>query len=225
MAERRAFRAEVEEANRRAEEALARLKALEANAPKPEDPKAPDYLEDPKGYVDAQTEAARKAAKEAADTAQRTAQELQAREQVAAFQNALSTDEQAFAKEAPDYGQALDHIRTVREAQLKLMFPDATKEQINLQIGREEISMAAKLLQDGKSPSRVAYEYAKTLGYKPQQSTVQGTPRIDPVQGARRLPPSQSLGSSGSDTGGAEMDDDDDPLNVLDQARTERFGR
>ncbi len=83
-----------------------------------------------------------------------------------------SAKEQEFLKTTPDYYDAVTHMRAVRTAQLQMLAPNFTPQQIQAQIAAEEIGAARQILQSGGDPASFAYQYAKTLGYTPKSQAV-----------------------------------------------------
>lgn len=208
------------------------IKALkEAKDAKPEEP-APDYLEDPKGYIDHTAKSTLDQLRGIQETIEQTTeaqgaqgQELNQQRQVQAIQQMASAGEEAYAKGQPDYWDALEHLRNVRANQLQMAFPDATPQQLAEHMRAEEFSTAAQILQQGRNPAEYAYQFAKTLGYTPAQQPKGAGKTNEPddpeaLDEARQN--AQGLGSSGS--GGdlnqlMELDGDE-----FDQAMKETFG-
>ena len=182
---------------------LAELKA--AKAAKPKDV---DFMDDPKGYVDANVkkaleavEAANKKA-EAADTA------VNQQRQIQALMTAVSTHETAFVARTPDYYQALDHVRAVRASQMRLMDSTLTDQQVSQSIAQEEMMAANHLIAKGADPCNFAYEYAKTLGYTPKVADPAGG--IAKAAKAADKAGARTMGAGGGDApSGDEMDEDD----------------
>jgi hypothetical protein len=198
---------------------LDRLTAQEqANAPKD-----PDFLEDPKGYVDSKLTKAEAALKKLDDSDKERQQRDNAQQELSTLLSTVSTREQEFVKTTPDYYDAVTHIRQVRGAQLQMIYPQATAEQISRQITSEEVSAARQLLQNGGNPVEFAYNYAKTLGYAPKApagaaangAPAKETPKVD--KDAVR-----SMGGGGA----ASTDNDDagDEMPEFSSALAERFG-
>jgi hypothetical protein len=193
------------------------LDELKAKLPKPEAPAVPDFVEDPKGYVDhKQQELLQQIAKanEKAETEGKKAQETaaQAAEQVQLQQliGSLQAAESAFVRESPDYYDALNHVRNVRVFQLKEFNPEITDDEVAKVIRSEELGLAAQLMRAGKNPSQVVYRLAQQYGY---QKKVEA-PKL-PEATNKRLPPDQTLGSGSA----ANLDDADtyaerDPFDV-----------
>jgi hypothetical protein len=183
------------------------LDELKAKLPKPEAPPDPDFVENPKGYVDAKLNgvlekiaAANKTAEESGKKAEATATQAAEQVQVQAFMADLQSEEATFMQTAPDYYDALTHLRNIRTAQLKEFNPDITPEQISMTIRREEIGMAVQLKRAGRNATQVAYNIAKLHGYVPKAAAHTPSPSPSPTAALpdvpnKRLPPEQTLGS------------------------------
>lgn len=209
----RAKIAELEALPRLTAEDAQLLKELREQRAKPPEERDPDFLQDPKGYIDAKERKIAAALKklEEGDTQRKQAEEQQRQQQqqIAAIVTNVQQHEAAFVKETPDYHDALTHARNVRSQQLKMMFPQATDAQISQQISMEELSAAAQILQSGGNPAEFVYNYARTLGYAPKPKGKQ------PDKSAAR-----TLGSGGSDAQ-PEDDDGDDPNSEFLAAQSE----
>ena len=84
--------------------------------PEPEAAPAPEFLEDPKGYIDAnqkqvadQLAALQEQAKKGDEQSQMQLAEYN-------FRQTIGADEARFAAEKPDYLDALNHVRAIRSA-------------------------------------------------------------------------------------------------------------
>jgi len=196
------------------------LKDLRAQKKAAQEPKDPDFLEDPKGYVDANVKKTAEQVKTLREENERIAQERQQQQQVNQILSGVQQHEQTFLKTTPDYHQAIDHIRTVRASQLQMLYPQATPQQIQQQIANEEIGAAAQVLRAGGNPAEFAYNYAKTVGYQPKAATQ----NADGTNGEAK-PDKDAVRSMGGG-GGATKDDQDEgnAMPELAQALAERFG-
>jgi hypothetical protein len=173
-------------------------KLRESLTKQPEPEPEVDFLDDPRGYVDQNRRAleARIAELESRDEegSQTTQQELQALK----FQMTVSEDERQFTTEHPDYLKALDYNRQVRREELELM--GVSGKDADQVIGQEELFLAGRNLQGGKSAAEAAYNLALKRGYKPQ---VVDTEKVDEeldeqVARRERAREAQSMGGSGS---------------------------
>lgn len=202
---------------------LADLKAQREAAKQPKDP---DFLEDPKGYIDAQakkTQAALKELKEGEAKRNEAEQQQQQAQQVIA---ATLAKESEFSKTTADYPDALNHLRNVRGQQLRMLFPQATDEQIRAQIGREELSAAAQILQAGGNPAEFAYKYAQTYGYAPKAKPAVNGIAAAAAAAVGAAPDKDAVRTLGGG-GGAEPtgDENADPIPEFSAALKERFTR
>ncbi len=190
---------------------------------------APDYLDDPKAYIDHTQQTVvdklrsfEEQLSKANKATEQTHEQITQQQQVQAVQQAASAMEQTFAEKNPDYWDALAHIRNVRTRQLKMAFPDADDSQIAQHIAGEEFMTAAQLMQNNRNPSEYAYQYAKTIGYTPPKPDDGKTDSQEDLDAKREA--AQGLGGSGEDQGVdvealAEMD-----MPEFHQAMKEMFG-
>lgn len=183
--------------------------------------KEPDFLEDPKGYVDAKAKKTAEALKKLNEATEKQTKQQQQQQQLNQVLNVVQQHEQAFLKTTPDYHAAIDHIRSVRSSQLQMLYPQATPEQISRQITSEEIGAAAQVLQAGGNPAEFAYKYAKTMGYAPK------APTQAPNPAANGAAPDKDAVRTLGNGGGADKDgepQDDELGGALKSALAERFG-
>lgn len=204
------------------QERLAKLETP-AKPPAPE----PDFIEDPKGYVDAKTA-------KALDALKAVEQKLEPVQQATEQQQFLATVarvESEFVGHTPDYYEALAHVRQVRIAQLAELYPQATQEQIGQQIVAEEVQVARSLMAQGRNPSETLYRLAKTYGYAPKAATPATPVAPAPLPKVPQAPvadPAATLGSSGAAADTVEDDglaDAESAEDVLTIALRERFKR
>jgi hypothetical protein len=197
------------------------LKDLRAQKQAAQAPKEPDFLEDPKGYVDANVKKTAKELETLREESRRGQEQQAQQQQLNQILSGVHQHEQSFVKATPDYHQAVDHIRTVRASQLQMLYPQATPQQIQQQIVSEEIGAAAQVLRAGGNPAEFAYNYAKTVGYQPKAPVPDPNA---PANGAAK-PDKDAVRSMGGG-GGAEKDDSDEgaAMPELAQALAERFG-
>lgn len=219
---------------RRENEALqARLAALEAkppaDAPAPEAPPAqtPEWVEDPKAYVDSKVQGAIAQL----EATKNLTQQQQAELGELRLAQAVRQAEAEVSARAPDWQEALTHLRTMRYQELKLGFPDATDQQILQTIGHEERQVAAHQLQAGKNPYDYAYSLAKLRGYTPRATTAAPAPAgsapraLPQVEAPRTLSPDTTLNAMSGSAPGEPEDDPDDDEGILKAAMAERFPR
>lgn len=221
LEERRRWQAEM----RALEERLAKIE----HPPEPPKPE-PDFLEDPKGYVDAKTQ-------KALDALQKVEQKIepvQQQAQVQQFLQVVGSVEAEYVKQAPDYYDAIAHVRALRAEQLSLVYPQATREQIAQALQQEELQFAAQALQAQRNPSELAYQMAQRVyGYRPRTEAPAAAKPQAQAQAQTPSPagqPTATLGPSGAAPDVADLDemgtnDGDDLRATLDVALRERFQR
>jgi hypothetical protein len=207
-----------------AENTKAQLKALQdqlealRNPPKAPDPE-PDFVQDPKGYVDHRvTEALAKLEEtgKQVETVGKTAEQAQAEVQFNRFMTDLTVTEQSFVAATPDYYDALNHIRNARAMELKILVPDITDDQVANQIRQEEIGLASQLMKQGRNPHEYAYKLAAARGYQRKAAP----PVLPDVPKTPQLSPDKTLGTSG----GGDAPEADQP-DEFTRAFTEVFKR
>lgn len=199
-----------------------RLSALEKPQQQPpaEQPEQePDFLADPKGYVDKKVQAALAKLDATEKKTTETAEQIKQREANEAILNATQAAEAQFYSQNQDYPQALQHIRGVRTQQLQQLFPDATPDQINNHIAYEERETARMLVSQGRNPAEFAYNIARTLGY------AKAAPPADPKPAARQIDKDavRTLGSGGGS--GTPTEDPGNTMPEFGAALAERFTR
>lgn len=226
-------RAQWKRENEALQSRLAALEAKNAAPPAPPaepPPPAPEFIDDPKGYVDAQVQAA---IQKLEQTNNRTEQQ-QAELAELRLASAVKVAEADASARIPDWQGALAHLRGVRYQELKLMFPDATDEQVVATITNEERQVAAQELSRGRNPYDFAFQLAKLRGYTPAATTAAPAPAPAPgsaptlpksTGGPQTLDPSVTLNQvGGAPADDADTDPDDDG-ELLETAKAERFGR
>lgn len=186
---------------------LAELKAAKAAQAKPKDV---DFMDDPKGYVDANVKKALEAVEAANKKADAADTALNQQRQMQALSNAVSTYENAFIAKSPDYYQALDHVRAVRATQIRLMDSTLTDQQVTQAINQEELAAAQHLIAKGADPCNFAYEYAKTLGYAPKAIDPNKSDLVKAAKAADKAG-ARTMGAGGGDAPAEDEQDDDDP--------------
>jgi hypothetical protein len=201
------------------QKALDKLNAAEQAATA----KDPDFLEDPKGYVDAKLAKAQDALKKLDESDKQRQQRDQAQQELNQLLSTVSTKEQEFLKSTPDYHDAVTHIRQVRGAQLQLAYPNATPEQIVRQIATEEVNAARDILQRGGDPVDFAYKYARTLGYVPKAPAGAATAGT-PATPAPKVDKDAVRSMGGGGAASTAEEDSGDEMPEFTSALAERFG-
>jgi len=200
LEERRRYQQEIADRDQRLKDIHERLSKLEPQQ------KDPDFIEDPKGYVDTQ---AQKALKEIESLKQEAAQ-LRERQQLEHFVGSVQNHEAAFVEKTTDYYDAIKYVRGIRQRQLAYLRPDFTEDQINQAVAQEELQTAYGFMQVGKNPAEAAYAMAETFGYK---KPVAPTPELKTEPKPKVEVPKVPVGDPGSTLGpGSGGDGETDEL-------------
>lgn len=201
------------------------LKELKAQRAAAKEPKPPDFLEDPKGYIDAQAKQTQDALKQLKEGEAKRTEAEQQQQQVQQIVTTTLAKESEFVKTTPDYGDALNHLRNVRGQQLKMLYPQATDQQIQQQIGREELTAAAQILQVGGNPAEFAYNYAKTMGYAPKAQPATNGIAAAAAAATDQKPDKDAVRTLGGGGGADKEPENADPMPEFTAALRERFTR
>lgn len=202
-------------------ELRAELSQLKALIPPPKAQEAPaveepDFLSDPKSYVDGVKGAIAKLEAKIADKDKAQTEQAEQQQKAQETWGKVLESEATFVASTPDYHDALAHVRSVRAQQLQMMHPEATQQQIAQHIQGEEFQGAAALVAQGKNPSEFYYNYAKTFGYKPKAAPA-------PATNQQQRPDKDAVRTMGSG-GASESVGNDEPvgaLGILAQAQNE----
>ena len=123
------------------------------------------------------------------------------------FTHIVTTSEQQFAKEKPDYFEAVNYAKAFK-AKEYMTFGYSEQEAKQL-VDQDAIGIAQRALQLGENPANLAYQYALTAGYKPSVNAEQKLNMMEAGQKASK----PSGGSGKSPTPSLEallaMSDDD----------------
>lgn len=128
-------------------------------------PAVPKFEDDPAGNLRYQvetTQAELKSVREASEESRKVSEAQAFEQQIAASTHAA---EQAFAKEHPDYLDAVKHLQSIADKNLEMMGMDDPAAR-SAQIRKDALAMSLKALQMGKSPAEVAYQLATNYGFK-----------------------------------------------------------
>jgi len=180
LEERKQFQqklAQMEEQNRKyggLEQQIREMREAQAkrDAPAPKADEPPDYLQDPKGYVDwvrKQAEAGvQKELEPLKQAHQQTEQQRQQEAQIQQVVSKASEFEAEFTKTNPRYMDALGHIRQLRMAEAEALgIPQAHALQA---LRNQELQLAAFALTNNKNPAELAYNLAIKLGFNPESN-------------------------------------------------------
>lgn len=192
-----------------------------ATAPRAPDPEpAPDFSTDPAGFIQHQFKSVhhelarnREEINTLRDTTQHVQQQTQQQAQNAALQQWGAAQEAEFARNQPDYQQAVTHLRNARERILQAAgINDPVDMQNRLQA--EVMQTAAMAYQQGRSFGDVLYKLAGAHGYSPgataapaateaQAAAVPITTPKPAATAAERLIRGQDMATTLGATGGA----------------------
>jgi hypothetical protein len=226
LEEKRKFTEALQTEKAEREKLRAELEALK-NPPKA----PPKFTDDPEGYIAHATKTSAqevlakldehgKAIGEVSKANTQTAEE----KAHGKFLEELGSMEEQYVATAPDYPQALLHVRRIAYAQLKEFHPDATDQQLMQAITQQELQMARQAMAQGRNPHELAYRLAVVNGYKKAAPPAKGktngkapaakAPVTDPDDGEEVLDPDLTLGRSNGETPVEDDDDVPDPNTV-----------
>lgn len=192
--EERERRKTAEQQVRDFQQLLARFAPQAPAAPAPEAPKIPDFSTDPVGHFQARIDALEKRNNELESF--RT-QQTQQTEQQRAQQTLTSwsaQQENQFRQTAPDYDDAVAHIRDQRVAELRaLNVPDNA---IMAQLQQDAMVLMATAHQQGANVAERVYAIAKSRGYQPKAAAAATPDPIETIQRGQQL--AAGLGSAGA---------------------------
>lgn len=169
LAEERERRKALESESQKNRELMARMeerfKALQEKLTPPETP-PPSYEDDPAEHLKTRLDRVEGLTREQMEARQISEQQAAQMNQVRQFQNVVSSKEQEFAQQTPDYYEA---IQTLRRNQVNEMvstgYDQTQAEEI---INQYAFEIAARNIQAGKNPAEAFYELAKLRGYQPK---------------------------------------------------------
>ena len=142
------------------------------------------------------------------------------------FVNALRTDEAGFVEKNQDYYDALKFSRE-KNAQILSVY-GYDEAQIKQMIDQSELAQANAAMQRGLSPSQVAYDIARNMGYTPKQAAAAAaaaTPAKDPAAEIADIKKKQAAGGLPSNTPPNVADLADLPDSEFDAIFSEMFGK
>lgn len=129
-------------------------------------PQIPDLATDPVGHFKMATDLTQQELAAIKERQARADQESQRQQAEQRFQMTVIDHERRFVKDTPDYFDAMQHLREVRDQELQMYgVVDPTERQSILH--REAMGIAWNAMQTGQNPAQKAYELARFRGYKP----------------------------------------------------------
>jgi hypothetical protein len=159
------LRQSLEAAHTRVGELQAQLESL-AKPPAPAASPAPDPETDPLGHllhkIDTMSKALGEMQSQIADQREHQTQLTQFQQ----FQQQVNTLRDEFAKTHTDFGDAYNHLRSARVADLKMY--GYTPQDIQKTLLQEEVALSQNAIKLGKNPAEAVYDMAKRHGYVPK---------------------------------------------------------
>jgi hypothetical protein len=140
-----------------------KLDAL-ANPPEPE----VSIDEDPVGYLEKQS----KMTQERIDQLGEEMRQATQTQQASNMQTYVSTAEQQFSAQNPDYFDSVAHLQQARVEHYKIM--GANEQQAFQAVNNELIGVTQTAIQNGKNPAQVVYELSKSTGFNKPAAERQG---------------------------------------------------
>jgi hypothetical protein len=173
----------------------------------------PDFLADPKGYVDAKVKAALDKLEGSEKQTKEEAEKIKQQQALTNLLSATARAEASFTETTPDYHKALTHVREIRKQQLKMLYPDATDQQVGQQLASEEIAIAHQALTRNQNPAEFIYNLSKTYGYKPpeKEKPAEQQAQQKQQQNAQAKKPADKDAARSMGSGGGDLPDNDDP--------------
>lgn len=153
----------------------------------PADP-PPDADTDPLGHMMHEVAEVKKLMAEMTGKMQQQEAMGMQQQQLQAFVSEVQGLTTQFMQKVPDYAQAYNYLRGIRMQDMKDMgLNDASAKEALL---REELSVAATAMGQGRVPAQMIYEIAKRYGYRAQAAPATPTARMDALQKGAAAAPS-----------------------------------
>lgn len=198
-----------------------------ATATEPEADPEPDFLNDPKVYVDKKLTKAEEAVKKLEESAKQRDESAKQQQELQQQWGEVLEKETAFAAETPDYQEAIQYVRNIRAQAFIAEFEAMNDRQPNQRevteaLTRQEIQGALTLQKKGKNPAQWYYGYAKSIGYKTPEPVPTPTPAdaaIETPKPVAKPAPAKpdkdavrTMGSGGGEAARGEEDPSRDPM-------------
>lgn len=170
---------------------------------KPEPPKPED---DPFGAIAHDMGTLRKELQSIREGQEKTREQTEAQVQAQQTQQYVASLEQQFRQQEPEYDNAVKFLMDSRMEEYRTMgYDDQTAQQVFNQEAQQVVSNA---LNQGRNPAEVAFQLARTRGYKAPKEQQKTTPKRGLKEIAQDAEESKSLsgtsGKSGKDEVSAE---------------------
>lgn len=222
--ERKTFQERLEAQDRKLER-FARLdeKLTQALEKKKEPEPDPDYLDDPKGYIDHKLQKATQAVSETSQNVTEIRQQQEHAAQIQQLNTRLSTYDQEFVQSGhEDYYDALSHIRDINVQNGLDM--GMNEQDAKIQAAQAMFAIQAQVMHNGKNPAEFMYNMANRWGYKKAEAEPEGKKdEIDDeaMDAAAKGADAQSMGGGAAPDLDELVDMEDDEFT---EAMTELFG-
>lgn len=185
------------------------LDALKAKLADHDQTKSPDFMEDPKGYLDHNVKSLADKVRELESKGKATEEQIEQHRLIQEMERNIKAHVDSFADKTPDFDDALEFAREQRIEEFKLIYPDATSAQLQAALAAEEFRTAHTLIQQGRNPGEFIYQWAVKRGYKPAESEETTVSQEEKDKMAAARDQAEGLGSSsGTDIESLEEDDE-----------------
>jgi len=131
----------------------------------------PNFIDDPEGYIKAREAQLEQRMAQFEQYVNGTAGQQQAQQQHVQLTQRVTADEQAFAKDTPDYKDATTFFTERKLAEYATLGLDPTT--ASQQLARDYTGIAQLAYKNGKNPAEVMYNLAKTFGFQAGQQQQQ----------------------------------------------------
>lgn len=164
-------------------------------------PKPPSFDEDPVGALRYENETAKRELEQIkawqAQQAQTQEQAWRQQQYFGQIANAVTQAESEFAKENPDYMEAVSHFKKARGQQLAAL--GLPPQEIANYVQQEAFQIADTALRNGRNPAEAAFEIAKAAGWQRKAPEAQMQDKMATLQ--KGVKAASSLGSGGAPAG------------------------
>ena len=124
----------------------------------------PDYWDQPKNYIDHQVQKANKSYDEIRNQNSQLSQQINEFNKLNEIRSTIDAQTQHYRKQYDDYDQAIDYVRNIQSANMKL--GGVPEDQIPQALAANEINLAATLAQNKIAYPEYVYKMAQNMGYK-----------------------------------------------------------
>ena len=124
----------------------------------------PDYWDQPKNYIDHQVQKANKSYDEIRNQNSQLSQQINEFNKLNEIRSTIESQTQHYRKQYEDYDQAIDYVRNIQSANMKL--GGVPEDQIPQALAANEINLAATLAQNKIAYPEYVYKMAQNMGYK-----------------------------------------------------------